>query len=103
MKKERLFYDILSAICLLSICGFCIYFFIITFTSFFSSFSVLANLVIPLLVLTYSYSIAIIILAFKRAKKTSDKVMPIIGLILMPGILHLLYYFFNLRKQIPKN
>jgi len=106
-KSEKLVYDILTIIFVLSVV-------IGIYLSYSTNIaapdspealnSSLYKLNIPYLIAGVSiliYSIAIIVLGIRRGEKTSQKIIVVIGSLIIPGLLPLFYYFNSLRKLIP--
>jgi hypothetical protein len=92
MSKGKSVYDIFTIIYLLLIGG--------TLLFFGSSSAFEMPVLILLIIPSYFYTVAIVLLADKKAKTKVDKFVILIGSLIMPGVLPLFFYIFTLRKRL---
>jgi hypothetical protein len=103
MNKGKLFYDILTLI-LLVLIGHTIYTVAInngesSYEDVLQSQKNITKTFIIFYVYSLLYAIAIIILAVRKNNKISSTITMVIGSIILPGVLPLIYYVFFLRKK----
>ena len=98
-NKLKLFYDILTAILILWVIVTTLVFIFLNGKQPVDTVFKITLLAFGTVIYAYIYSIAVIILAIMK-KKGINLFTMILGSVILPGLLPLVYYLFFIRKQL---